>query len=169
MYRLLITAVYFNTFSFEELHKGGVCISITNERLPWLIDINVFMTPISHVNWNTNTQSETMLRSGYRTSAGAINNEISYDLVLAEGTWSVELLYLKGPDAGIFSIQIDSVDKGTIDAYTAGTSDDNRSTVTGIVVSEAGKHRLTLKMAAKNASSSNYYGRIQHIQLRRTA
>lgn len=144
-------------------------MGITNNRLRWLIDINVFMTPISHINFNTNTVDALAVRQGYRTSSGAQNDEISFDLVLAKGTWSIETMYFKNTDSGIISVQIDGAQQGTIDTYAAALSRNNRSTISGIVISQAGKHRLTLKMTAKNASSTNYYGRIQHIQARRTA
>ena len=145
-------------------------MSITRDRMPWLIDVNVFMTPISHTNFNTNTATDiNAIRNGYRSSSGAQNDSISFDVILAAGTWDIELLHLKSTNHGIFSVQLDDVAQGTIDAYNASGTYNNHSSVTGINISTSGKKRLTLKMAMKNASSSSYYGRIQHIQLRRTA
>lgn len=144
-------------------------MSITNSRMKWKKDINVFMSAIANTNWSTNTVQGNSLRNGYKGSTGAQNASISFDITLARGTWLVELLHNKGTDVGTYSVQIDSVEKGTIDGYNGSTTYNNRNSVTGISISTPGKHRLTLQMSTKNASSSSYYGRIQHIQLRRTA
>lgn len=144
-------------------------MTITKDKLDWLIDVTVFMTPISHTNFNTNTSSTGAIRNATRDSSGAQNDSISFDVVLATGTWTVELLYRKNTDAGVYSVQFGGVEKGTIDGYAAASSYDNLSTVSGITLGVSGKIRLSLVMATKNASSSNYKGYLQHIQLRRTA
>jgi hypothetical protein len=144
-------------------------MAITNDKLPWLRDVNVFMTPISHTNWNINDVVTSMIRNGRKRSSGAQNDEINFDVTLAAGTWTIEILHNTSTDLGIYSVQLDGVEVGIIDGY-AGTGAYNvRGSVTGVSVSSAGKKRLKLKMATKNASSSNYYGSISHIQLRRTA
>jgi hypothetical protein len=144
-------------------------MAITNSRLPWLIDINVFMTPINHVGWNTNTVNTNCIRNGIKSSNGSQNNEISFDVILAVGTWTIELMHMQQSLCGIYTALIDGISVGTIDGYTASIAYSVRSSVTGVTITSAGKHRLTLRMATKNASSTGYYGQIQHIQLRRTA
>ena len=159
----LVTASIMNTHVRDNLIAAG--------EGEWLHDIDVFGTAISHVNWDTTRVlgGNVAVYGATKDSSGAQNDEINWDRVLIAGTWTVELMYEKDPNMGIFSVQFDGVEKGTIDGYTAGTSFDNRSSVTGIVVATTGKVRLKLKMATKNASSASYYGRIQHVQLRRTA
>lgn len=144
-------------------------MAITADKLDWLWDVNVFMTPISHTNWNTNTVNTSAIRNGFRVSSGAQNDATAYDVTLAAGTWSIEVLHVKGTDTGTYSVQLGGVEKGTIDGYNGSTTYNNRTTISSIAVASTGKVRLSLVMATKNASSSSYYGRIQHIQLRRTA
>lgn len=136
---------------------------------PHLIDVSVFMTPASHVNWNTLTVSTTALYNGYKQSASTINSEISFDVALDAGTWTVELLHVKASDSGIYHVQIDGVDQGTVDGYNAATSVNQLGSVTGVIIDAQKRVTLTLKIASKNASSSNYVARLQHVQLRRTS
>jgi hypothetical protein len=144
-------------------------MAITNDKLKWHHDINVFMTPISHVNWSTNDVNSSMIRNGRKRSSGTQNDEINFDVTLGAGTWDIEILHNTGTNLGIYSVQLDSVEVGTIDGYSGASVYNVRSSVTGVSVATAGKKRLKLKMATKNASSSSYYGSISHIQLRRTA
>ena len=143
----------------------------TAEVYPWLIDIDVFMTAVSHVNWDTIQMDTTNnIYGAQKNSGGFQNDEINFDVVLGIGTWTFELLYSKDSNRGIYTVSLDVTGTlGTIDAYAAAGSFNNRSSITGVSVASNGKQRLKLKMATKNASSSAYYGSIQHIQLRRTA
>ncbi len=136
---------------------------------PWLVDIDVFLTAISHTNWNTITMASTALvYSATKDSSGAQNAEINFDIVTSAGTWTFEMMHYSLTNRGIYSIRIDGVEVGIIDGYAASGVYNQQSTITGIKIT-GGKHRLTLKMATKNGSSSGYAGSIQHIQLRRTA
>lgn len=144
-------------------------VAWASSSLPWLVDIDVFSTAVSQTNFDTNNVQALAIHNAFKASSGAQNDEINWDVILAAGTWTVELTYRKASDAGIVSVQFDSVEKGTIDQYNAATSYNNRSTVAAITVATTGKVRLKLKMATKNASSSSYVGYLQHVQLRRTA
>lgn len=136
---------------------------------PWLIDIDPLPTAIAQTNWDTLSHDTLSTYAGYKTSSGAQNAEINWDVLLAAGTWTVELIYVKSSTAGIISVQFDAVEKGTVDSYNASTVYDNRASITGVVIAATAKVRLKLKMATKNASSSSYIGFIAHVQLRRTA
>lgn len=153
------------------LAPGAVGASeLSPDIFPWLIDVNVFGTPISHINWDTNVADATAVMGGHKDSSGAQNDEISFDIVLAAGTWTFELIYVAGSDTGIFSILLDGTLIGTHESYVGALAVPNVQTpLSGIVIGTTGKKRLTLKMASKNALSSSYKGMIQHIQLRRTA
>lgn len=139
-----------------------------DSALPWLIDVDVFEQAVANTNWDTITISAAVLLNGRKDSIGFQNASISFDVVLAKGTWTIEVLHDKNTDSGIISVQLGGVEKGTIDTYSGG-SINILSSVTGIAITATAKYRLALVMATKNASSSNYYGRIQHVQLRRTA
>lgn len=140
-----------------------------NNHLPWLIDIDVFMTPISHTNFNTNTLAANTFHGGSKDSSGAQNAVISFDVVLAAGTWTFEMMHRTASDRGIYTVALSVTGSlGTIDGYSGLSANNALSSLTSINVREPIKQRLTLTMATKNASSSSYVGSIQHIQLRRT-
>lgn len=136
--------------------------------LPWLIDINPLHEPHERTGWGTLLVNTSSLANGYRS--GAVQNDLlGWDVVLAGGTWTVELLYAKASTQGIVTLSIDGTDIGTIDTYAASTQHNQLSSVSGVSVTTPGKKRLRLKMATKNASSSGYDQRLIHVQLRRTA
>ena len=140
-----------------------------NDLYPWTIFIDVFPTSKSNINWDVIQFYESALHEAIKESSGAQNDEITWDIVLAAGTWSIELIHSKDTAKGIFSIQFDSVEKGTIDAYASSTSYINRSSATGIAVPTTKKIELKLKMTTKNAASSEYYGSLSGVRLMRTA
>lgn len=150
---------------------------------PNLIDIDVFPTAVSQTNWDTITLSGSELYGGEKRSTSAQNAEIVWDIVLSAGTWTLELMHSTGSNRGIYTAALSEdgvtfTDVGsspylasasTIDGYNAGGATETRSSLTGITIASTGRYALRLKMATKNASSSNYLGALQHVQLRRTA
>lgn len=156
----------------DEAANGRVKITpalSVDALLPWLVDIDVFPTSVSQTNWNTIGIDAASVYNGYKLSTGAQNAEINWDVLLAAGTWTIELIYYAFSQKGIFTIQFDGVTKGTIDSYSASSQLNQRASITSIVVPTTAKIRLKLLMATKNASSSNYEGAVNHVQLRRTA
>jgi len=134
------------------------------------IDVDVFEQAVASVNWDAvDGAGAGAIMNAWKKSSGAQNDSIDFNVVLIAGTWDIEVMHVKGGDHGIISVQIDGVQQGTIDGYASSVSYNNRSTVSGVSISTTGKVTLRLKMTAKNASSSGYYGNVQHIQLRRTA
>lgn len=165
----------------------GEVLTATNSNTyigppPNLIDIDPFPTAVSQTNWDTNVTNVGMYYA-IKRSTGAQNALIQFDVVLAAGTWTLELIHAKNTDYGIATVSLStdgtsftdvgtapySASGSTIDMYAASGSSDNRSSITGIVIATTGRYCLQLKMATKNASSTNYYGGLQHLQLRRTA
>lgn len=136
---------------------------------PWLIDINVFPTAISQTNWDTIFADNAQLNGFVKLSGGNQNDEINFDLVLAAGAWTFELFHAKASNLGIYSVQINGVEQGTIDGYSATSVNNVRTQISNITIAATSKVRLKLKMTGKNTGSSAYYGYISHIQLRRTA
>lgn len=138
--------------------------------LPWLFNVDVFMTPVSQVNWpESSGTSISYLYASVRQSTGAQNAEINFDVVLAAGTWTVELICTTTASSGIYTVQFDGATAGTLDSYSSSTAYNVRMSLTGISIASSGKKGLKLLMATKNASSSSYYGMLQHIQFKRTA
>jgi hypothetical protein len=143
--------------------------SDNNADFPWLIDVDAFMTAKSHTNWNTVTLDSTQINQGRRSSTGAQNAEVAWDVMLAAGTWKVEIFMRTDTDKGIYSVRLDDVEVGTIDGYSASATNNVRGSVSGIAVTRSGKYELELRMATKNGSSSSYVGWINSVQLTRTA
>ena len=108
--------------------------------------------------------------SQFNNSASqAINDELQYDVVLSEGTWSLSVTYGKTTAAGIMTRYLDSPSLGTIDAYNGSATNNNVSTISSISVSTTGRYVLKMKLESKNASSSAYRATLQQLTLRRTA
>lgn len=107
--------------------------------------------------------------NGWRESTGTQNDEVSWEIPLGAGTWSIEMLHTTNNNRGIYSVQIDGVEVGTIDGYSASAVRNVKSTLTGIAVATSSLHVLKLKMATKNASSSQYRGSVILVSLLRTA
>jgi hypothetical protein len=113
----------------------------------------------ANTNWGALTQASGELGGGtLTTDSSAQNNEISWDIWLGAGTYKFALIYSKFSNRGIFSVQLDAVEKGNIDSYGASATSNNYSEITGIAVASAGIKTFKLKMATKNASSSAYWG-----------
>jgi len=150
---------------------------------PWTVSIDVFGLSQANTNWSTVGTGSGFVKNAARTSSGAANDEVTWDVLLGAGTWSLQLMYQQASDQGVYTVQLASdgvtfvtvnsspynASTGTIDAYTAGTTNNVTSTITGITVSSSGIYRLKLKMASKNASSSSYVGKINGLVLVRTA
>lgn len=134
---------------------------------PWHIPIDVF-SPLGQTNWTTLNYNSTEINSADIYSSGAQNDEIYWDIGASGGTWTIVLWYVKSANQGIYTVSIDGVSVGTIDGYAAGTTYNNKSSITGVSIT-AGQRRLKLQMATKNGSSSGYFGEINNLTLNRTA
>src|SRR3990167_6364665 len=120
-----------------------------------------FVASIANTNWATRTTATDQLAMGRLiTDSTAQNNAVSWPLYLDSVTWKCALIYGKDTDQGVFSIQLDDVEQGTVDAYAAAPASNNYSEVTGLAVSTAGVKTFELQMATKNASSSAYGARL---------
>lgn len=142
---------------------------VNNALLPWRVDVDVVMDAAANTNWATNAVGTASLKNGTRNSSAAQNAEVSWNVLLAAGTWTITLMHRTASSRGVYSVQIDDVEVGTIDGYSAVTTENVLTSVTGIVVATPGIKKLSLKMLTKNASSSGYLGSLVGVTLRRTA
>jgi hypothetical protein len=140
-----------------------------DQALDWLIDVDVYEQAVSHVNWDSINANSILLLNASKQSSGAQNAEINFDVSLAAGTWTIEVMCLATTDGGIITFQLDGTTAGTVDTYRSSGQANTLLSVAGVTVASSGKKRLKLLMATKNASSSAYTCYLQHIQLRRTA
>lgn len=143
--------------------------ALIEATLPWTIFINPLHTPKSNTNWNTIALSSNQALFAFNLSGGVQNAEMTHNVVLGAGTWSIELLLEKHENAGIISVQFDGVEKGTIDAYAASPEFNALPSIANIIVPITKKIELKLKLTGKNGSSSGYYGYLTSIKLQRTA
>lgn len=122
----------------------------------------------ANTNWATRNQSSLELGGGDHESTNAQNNEISTDIWLDDGTYKYAQVHFKDSNRGIYSVQLDAVEQGTIDGYSAGTVLNTYSEITGISITK-GLKVFKLKMATKNGSSSGYIGGVNSCAWIRTA
>lgn len=137
--------------------------------LPWRIDIDPFGQPNAHTNWSTIALSTSSIKCGTKNSSGAQNDEISWKVPLGAGTWSITLGTRNSSSRGIYSVQLDGVEIGTIDGYNAADTQNQFATISGVVVAASAIVEVKLKMVTKNASASQYIGSIFAVTLVRTA
>lgn len=104
----------------------------------------------------------------FRLSTGAQNATMTMVCsVPSAGTWTLTMYHNAAADRGIYTVNIDGVDVGTVDGYATGGTQ-TVSAITGLALT-AGKHTIKLTMATKNASSSGYTGDWSAIGFTRTA
>lgn len=150
------------------VNAGATAPSWELRALRWWVDIDPLLGGVANTNWNTQTFVSGNLFGGFLNSSAAQNAEVSWPVVLAAGTWTCRVTYHRSTDGGIFSIQLDGSEVGTVDSY--GVDAYNQiADVTGISVAASGKKTFKLKMATKNAASSAYRGGVQHVTWIRTA
>jgi hypothetical protein len=148
---------------------GVVSAKAVGYVLPQMIDIDVYPTAQANTNWDTNNMDgSNSIYGAQKTSSGAQNDEINWTVILAPGTWTLELMHVTYTDRGIYTVQFNSSTVGTIDGYSAGVVRNVRSSITGISVVSLGTTQVKLKMATKGSGTS-YVGCIQHIRLQQTA
>ena len=99
----------------------------------------------------------------------ADNDEITYKVYLAKGTYTVGITAPKGTNRPILDIEIDGVSKGTIDLYFYISDPDYKDISISFDNSSSGIKTLGLKVNGKNGSSSAYLIEILSVTLFRTA
>lgn len=101
-------------------------------------------------------QQSTSLSGGlFRPGTGAQNDEYTRDLQFQDGTYKIAQIGEKNTNRGIASVQLDGVEKASIDWYNAASADAQYQEVTGIALT-AGLKVAKTAGTTKNASSSGY-------------
>lgn len=129
-----------------------------------------YPVPVKAPDSNTNfaTIDSTGASDYYLLSSGAQNDLATWNINLPAGTYTWNLFHFRGSNRGEYHLLIDGADIGsTIDGYN-GSGDVHVSAITGIAIAGASPTAVQIKMASKNASSSNYYGLIFESWLIRT-
>lgn len=136
--------------------------------LPWIVEIDTYLPAAANTNFDNVLISTAKYRNAIKYSSGAQNAEMSWPVVLAAGTWVCQVVADRETAYGIASIQIDDVEKGTIDFYGV-AANSLRFATSGFAIAADGEYTLKLKITSKNASSSGYQAQISALRLIRTA
>lgn len=136
---------------------------------PWLVQIAPWMKPYSEVGTWTRTLNTGQYTQGTYLSNGTLDNEFIHNIPLLAGTWTVTVIGTTASDYGISTVQFDGVSVGTLDWYSAGTTQNVVKQITGITVATSTIYAVKFKMATKHASASSYKFAPALVTLRRTA
>jgi Collagen triple helix repeat (20 copies) len=136
----------------------------------WNVQIDPILPPASQSNFDTLYFTGSAYNGGYRSGPGngVQDQSASWKVVLAAGTYSLDLIYVAWSDAGVMTWSLDDNAIGTLDGYSGGGQYNSRATLENIVVGEAGVKTLTVKVSSKADASQGFNAYLQAIQLRRT-
>jgi hypothetical protein len=137
----------------------------------WNIQIDPILPPASQSNFDTLYFSGSAYNGGYRSGPGngVQDQSASWKVVLAAGTYSLDLIYVAWSDAGVMTWSLDDNAIGTVDGYSGGGQYNSQATLENIVVAESGAKTLTVKVSSKADASQGFNAYLQAIQLRRTS
>jgi len=135
---------------------------------------HIFIHPMAYQSigqgtWALNADANHMFAFTWRNITHADADEISYNVFLEKGTYTIAILGEKSIDLGIMDIDIDAGNVGTIDWYNGAQVRNSWNTVTSVAVATAGVKSLTVRVDGKNASSSDHWLVFTMIVLWRTA
>lgn len=103
------------------------------------------------------------------SGSAAQNDEVSWEVALLAGTYTLRIAYVRTGSSGIISLYVDGNLLGTtFDGYASSSDLAPMGTATGITVSNTGVHIIRALAATKNGSSTGYTMRIANISLVRT-
>lgn len=139
--------------------------TIAPDTYPAMLEIPLFAKVNGNsLTWTSVPSQGTAGYWGYATPA--VNIFTDWDVNLAADNYFMQVYYSKGASMGVAHFQIDGVDFGTLDMYQSTTNNNHFGRTSGhVTIVTPGFHTLTMKMATKNASSSNYDARISGLVL----
>jgi len=124
---------------------------------------------IGQGTWAFGSSASQALYFFYYNGLGVNGDNISYNVYLAAGTYTLRLLILTSTNSGILDVDIDSTEVASFDQYSSPSVYNVLNSQTGIVIASAGLKTLRLRVDGKNASSSGWVVRVTTISLWRTA
>jgi hypothetical protein len=137
----------------------------------WNVQIDPILPPASQSNFDTLYFSGSAYNGGYRSGPGngVQDQSASWKVVLAAGTFSLDLIYVAWSDGGVMTWSLDDNAIGNVDGFSGGGQYNSQATLENIVVAEAGVKTLTVKVSSKADASQGFNAYLQAIQLRRTS
>lgn len=149
--------------------EGHIDVSALAENgtyLPYSVMVAAQQREQSRNNATTLAADSAAIYGIYRILPDIQNTYAEWEVLLAAGTYTLTMAHRQGPDRGIYTVSIDGVDIGTVDGYAAAGAN-SIATITGLAIA-AGRRKVRLTMATKNASSTGYTGYFNGIALGRT-
>uniref|UniRef100_A0A6M3IG29 Uncharacterized protein n=1 Tax=viral metagenome TaxID=1070528 RepID=A0A6M3IG29_9ZZZZ len=110
-----------------------------------------------------------ILNAIWSNSSNGNGDNVSYQVYLAKGTYTLVASCAKGPNRGIVDVDIDASEVASFDLYAAGYSLSNRLSQASIAVATSGLKTLKWRVDGKNVSGTDYYCPFHYIALWRTA
>lgn len=110
-----------------------------------------------------------VMQGGIRNSTRADGDNLSYQVYLSAGTYTLILFTYHGTSFGIMDIDIDGNEVASFDLYKAIPQYNHRHIQAGIVIPASGLYALRCRADGKNPASTFFYIPIGHISLWRTA
>jgi hypothetical protein len=117
-------------------------------------------------NWQAFTASATY-GPATRTNTQS-SGWLEWDITLAAGTFTIDLICFRNPDAGIATLSLDGTTVGTLDLYVA-IGNPAVLSLANVVVATGGKKVFRIASGTKNPSSSGFFIRYAASIIRRTA
>lgn len=153
---------------------GGVGADPTLVDMPDSGEGHITILPYSYSaigqgTWAISIGATEFLNGLWHNTTKNDGDNISYNVYLDAGTYTLGMLCLKVADAGIVDLDVDAVEVASFDLYDAGTVRNSWQTQAAIAVATAGLKTLRVRLHGKNASSTDYRAFFSYITLWRTA
>jgi hypothetical protein len=143
-------------------------VRFTNDNVLTVTGANLTpLAPDSQVNWDTPRRDTGSIDAVSVVSDGTVDDEIMFQTFLRSSTYAFRLYHTTGPDRGIYEVFLNGVSVDTIDGYTVSVVSGEYSEIAGVAVNTVAQE-WTIRMTAKNASSSSFLGAISMVALGKT-
>lgn len=135
---------------------------------------HITILPYSYVNigqgaWFLVLNPVYYLYSVFSNAPGVNGDNISYQVYLAKGTYTLLLVATKGTSQCIIDFDRNATEIASFDLYRAPVNYNERNIQAGIVVATAGLYTLKMRVDGKNALSTGFNFEPGYIVLWRTA
>lgn len=124
---------------------------------------------IGQGTWVLTVAASHPLNFQFNNTSNTDLDNISYKVYLAAGTYTLRVIHYKSDSQGIVDIDIDGVEKASVDCYAAVVDYDAILSQTGIVIATSGLKTIKFRLDGKNGASSSYGFRFSEFALWRPA
>lgn len=136
---------------------------------PWILPLDGYCFTASSTTFPSVAVNPLYIGNYAQDYTGTQGDWLAWDIVLAPGTWAVQVVYRQSASSGILSFQINDVEVVAVDGYNSSLTESVVTKTSTFSVATLGKIRFKCVMSTKNVSSGGYAGRISRLTLLRTA